>query len=408
LAAQNESFDLTGPTGRLEAILMQPEGVTVAAAVVCHAHPQHGGMMHFKVVFRAAKTLQASGIPALRFNFRGVGRSEGFYDEGRGEVDDARAALDDMAKRFPGVPLVLGGFSFGSWVALRAGAQDSRVRALFALGFPLRMVPDTSFLAGTHQAAPFRARGPRRVRFRGEDRGPGRDPAPAGRLRDRARERPLLQRPSRGDAGGPRDVARLPPLGGAVTIEGLNPAMSLLRPERALILAVDLQEKLLPAIEGADRVVRNAGLVLRLGGILGIPVLVTTQYRKGLGDVVPEVRTAAPGHEPLDKTSFGCFLDPGFVAALAAHPERDQIVVAGVESHICVAQTVLGALEKGYQAHVLSDAVGSRTAANREVGLRRMERAGALVSSAEMCVYELLGRSDSPAFKQMLPFLKGA
>jgi nicotinamidase-related amidase len=184
--------------------------------------------------------------------------------------------------------------------------------------------------------------------------------------------------------------------------------MSLLRPERALILAVDLQERLLPAIEGADRVVRNAGLVLRLGAILDIPVLVTTQYRKGLGDVVPEVRAAAPGHQPLDKTSFGCFLDPGFVAALAAHSERDQIVVAGVESHICVAQTVLGALEKGYQAHVLSDAVGSRTEANREIGLRRMERAGALVSSAEMCIYELLGRSDSAAFKQMLPFLKGA
>lgn len=184
--------------------------------------------------------------------------------------------------------------------------------------------------------------------------------------------------------------------------------MSLLRPDRALILAVDLQEKLLPAIEGADRVVRNAGLVLRLGGILGIPVIVTTQYRKGLGDVVPEVRAVAPAAEPLDKVSFGCFLDPGFVAALAAHPGRDQIVVAGVESHICVAQTVLGALEKGYEAHVLSDAVGSRTEANRQVGLNRMERAGALVSSAEMCVYELLGRSDGAAFKQMLPFLKGA
>jgi hypothetical protein len=127
---------------------MRPEGTPVAAAVICHAHPQQGGIMHFKVVFRAAKALQAHSIPALRFNFRGVGRSEGHYDEGRGEVDDARAALDEMAKRFPGVPLVLGGFSFGSWVALRAGAEDARVHALFALGFPLRMLPDTSFLAG--------------------------------------------------------------------------------------------------------------------------------------------------------------------------------------------------------------------------------------------------------------------
>jgi hypothetical protein len=144
----NESFDLAGPAGRLEAILMHPDGEPVAAAVVCHAHPLHGGIMHFKAVFRAAKALQAHGIPALRFNFRGVGRSEGAHDEGRGEADDVRAALDDMERRFPGRPLLLGGFSFGSWVALRVGAEDGRVRAMFALGFPLRMVADTSFLDG--------------------------------------------------------------------------------------------------------------------------------------------------------------------------------------------------------------------------------------------------------------------
>jgi nicotinamidase-related amidase len=184
--------------------------------------------------------------------------------------------------------------------------------------------------------------------------------------------------------------------------------MSLLSPERAVVVAIDLQEKLLPAIEGRDTVVGNTVLVLRLAAILGLPVVVTTQYRQGLGDVVPEVRAASGGAEPLDKTAFGCFLDAGFLARLDQLRGRDQLVVTGVESHICVAQTVLGAIEKSFQAHVVSDAVGSRTAANREIGLRRMERAGALISSAEMCVYELLGRSDSSAFKQMLPFLKGA
>lgn len=192
-----------------------------------------------------------------------------------------------------------------------------------------------------------------------------------------------------------------------MTLEKVNPAMSLLRPERSVIVAVDLQEKLLPAIVDGDRVVRNTVLILRLAEILGIPVVLTTQYRKGLGDIAPGVREAARTSEPIDKTSFGCFLDEGFVRRLNELGGRDQLVVTGVESHICVAQTVLGALEMSYQAHVVSDAVGSRSEANRDVGLRRMERAGALVSSAEMCVYELLGRSDTDAFKKMLPHIKG-
>ena len=143
---QNESFDIAGQAGRLECILMRPDAPPVAAAVVCHAHPRHGGVMHFKVVFRAARALQQAGVAALRFNFRGVGRSEGVHDDGRGEQDDVRAALGETERRFPGLPLVAGGFSFGSTMALRAGCGDARVRALFALGFPLTMLPDAAFL----------------------------------------------------------------------------------------------------------------------------------------------------------------------------------------------------------------------------------------------------------------------
>jgi len=148
VVAHNESFDLAGPAGRLESILMHPDGDPLGAAVVCHAHPLHGGMMHFKVVFRAAKALQHHGLAVLRFNFRGVGRSEGTHDDGRGEQDDVRAALDEMARRFPGRPQVLGGFSFGSVMAARVGGTDPRVRALFVMGFPLRSLQDTSYLDG--------------------------------------------------------------------------------------------------------------------------------------------------------------------------------------------------------------------------------------------------------------------
>jgi nicotinamidase-related amidase len=196
-------------------------------------------------------------------------------------------------------------------------------------------------------------------------------------------------------------------LGVGVTLEGMNPAATLLRADRAILVLVDLQERLLPAIAGHGQVVKNSLLLLRLADILKLPIIVTTQYRKGLGDVVPEVKAATPQVEPLDKVSFGCFWNQAFLDRLGELKERDQLVVAGVETHICVCQTVLGALEKSYEVHVVSDAVSSRTEANHRVGLARMERAGALVSSAEMAVYELLGRSDDAAFKEMLPYLKG-
>jgi uncharacterized protein len=144
--AQNESLDIRGPAGRLESILMHPEAPPRAAAVICHAHPLQGGIMHFKVVFRAAKAMQHEGVLALRFNFRGVGRSEGVHDAGRGEQDDVRAALGYLEERFPALPLVVGGFSFGSSMAVRVGCADARVRALFALGLPVTHMTGLEFL----------------------------------------------------------------------------------------------------------------------------------------------------------------------------------------------------------------------------------------------------------------------
>jgi nicotinamidase-related amidase len=186
---------------------------------------------------------------------------------------------------------------------------------------------------------------------------------------------------------------------------GVNVAAELLDAERTALVVVDLQEKLVPAIDDGARVLANTRLLLHLARVLELPVLVTTQYRRGLGDTVAEVRALA-GESAIDKTSFGCFGDAGFRARLR-ELGRDSLLVAGVESHICVAQTVLGALADGRLVHVAADAVGSRTAENRAIGLARMERAGAVVSSAEMAVYELLGRSDGPAFKALLPHLRG-
>jgi len=133
---------LPGPAGRLEALMWSTPvrdngGPPPLAAIVCHPHPLFGGTMHNKVVYQAAKTLHAFVLPVLRFNFRGVGSSEGTHDKGLGEYDDVRAALDFLAAEYPDVPLLLAGFSFGSWVGLRAGCADPRVTDLIGLGLPV-------------------------------------------------------------------------------------------------------------------------------------------------------------------------------------------------------------------------------------------------------------------------------
>lgn len=131
-------LDLTGPAGRLEASLDAGSTPLRAAVVFGHPHPMHGGTMHTKAVFQSAKGLARIGCAVLRFNFRGVGRSEGAFDEGDGEMADFRAALDFMAGRFPGAPLWAAGFSFGSRIALETGAEDPRVSALIGIAPPVK------------------------------------------------------------------------------------------------------------------------------------------------------------------------------------------------------------------------------------------------------------------------------
>jgi uncharacterized protein len=148
LKTRIERLSLRGPEGNLEALLeLEPEVRPRAVALVCHPHPLFGGTMHNKVVFRAAKAAITAGIPALRFNFRGVGESEGVHADGIGEQDDVRAALGYLESRFPLTPVCLMGFSFGSYVALPVGAADPHVVVLVAMGVPLDS-SGTDFLHG--------------------------------------------------------------------------------------------------------------------------------------------------------------------------------------------------------------------------------------------------------------------
>lgn len=177
--------------------------------------------------------------------------------------------------------------------------------------------------------------------------------------------------------------------------------------EKSALVVIDIQQKLLPPIFNKDQLIRNASLLVRLAKILNIPTLLTTQYAKGLGATVPELRSLLDGVDEIDKVEFGCFSKGTFCSAVKALPgNRNTMLLCGMETHICVMQTALGALDQGYLVHVASDAVGSRTEANWKVGLERMRDAGCVISSTEMMMYELLRQSGSAAFKELLPHLK--
>ena len=142
---------LSGPTGRLEALLNAGSENATHAALVCHPHPLYGGTLHNKVVFHAMKALNSFGFPVLRFNFRGAGLSQGEHDQGVGEVDDVHAALDWLDREFH-LPIILAGFSFGAAVGLQTACADSRVEAVTALGLPVAPLDDRSYDFGFLQS----------------------------------------------------------------------------------------------------------------------------------------------------------------------------------------------------------------------------------------------------------------
>jgi len=198
-------------------------------------------------------------------------------------------------------------------------------------------------------------------------------------------------------------------MGSVITVEDAEQgARQTLESSRCALVVVDIQEKLLPPIHEKERLVRNTQILIRLANILEMPVLVTTQYAKGLGGIVAPIAELLPQVSAMDKTEFSCFGSEQFCSALKGFPrKRNTVLLCGMETHICVMQTALAALNKCYLVHVASDAVGSRSEWNWKIGLQRMRDAGAVISSTEMMMYELLRGSGTPAFKQLLPYLKG-
>jgi nicotinamidase-related amidase len=185
-----------------------------------------------------------------------------------------------------------------------------------------------------------------------------------------------------------------------------NPARRLLDAERCALVLVDIQEKLLPKMFNPEQLMSNARLLLRLACLMNLPVLATTQYAKGLGPTVPEITELIGDVKQHDKVEFSAFGAESFCTELKKYNHRDTLLICGVETHVCVMQTAVSALNDGYTVHVVLDAVGSRTEASWRAGLKRMEDAGIVISTTEMMIFELVRRSDSAAFKEMLPHLK--
>jgi nicotinamidase-related amidase len=177
--------------------------------------------------------------------------------------------------------------------------------------------------------------------------------------------------------------------------------------DQCALIVIDIQERLLPPIFEKDRLLKNSQLLIRAASLLKIPAILTTQYAKALGNTVPEIASLLPDVQPFDKQMFSCFGSDAFCASLKqlqGHPNT--VLLCGMESHICVTQTALSALREGYLVHVASDAVSSRTEWNWKIGLDRMKASGAVISSTEMMMYELMRSSGAPAFKELLPYLK--
>ena len=180
----------------------------------------------------------------------------------------------------------------------------------------------------------------------------------------------------------------------------------LLQPDAALLVVVDMQEPFLRNVWQRERVVHNVGLLIRGCGVLGVPVVATLQYAHRMGGVVPEVSSALPARcNPVDKVCFSCAGSSEFMGRLDRAGRR-QVILCGVETHICICQTALDLIASGYQVHVVADAVSSRTELNWKLGLRRMEQGGVLVASSEGVLYELMVKAGTPEFKQIVALVK--
>lgn len=179
----------------------------------------------------------------------------------------------------------------------------------------------------------------------------------------------------------------------------------LIRSEDSALVVIDMQERLVPAMQAPARTLKNASLLLRAAQVCGVPAILTEQYPKGLGATVPEIAAAAGSSPIIEKLHFSCMEDSEFLQAFS-ELGRKQAVLAGMEAHVCVVQTAASLCEAGYDVFVVSDATASRTLGSEAACITRLNASGVSVVTTEMVVFEWLGKAGTPAFKQLLPMIK--
>jgi len=186
------------------------------------------------------------------------------------------------------------------------------------------------------------------------------------------------------------------------TMSHMHASNPLLKGADALLVVIDMQERLLPVIAGKERIVENALRLVKFARLIGLPILLTEQ--QNLGETASELREKLKDIQPIIKLEFDCFESRAFTDRLG-QLKRNTLIIVGIEAHICVAQTALHALSR-YAVHAVSDAVSSRSPHNWEVALQRMRQNGVIVTSTEMVIYELLGRAGTDQFREALKLVK--
>ncbi len=178
-----------------------------------------------------------------------------------------------------------------------------------------------------------------------------------------------------------------------------------IRHDTSFLLIVDMQEKLVPAVEQPDRVVANAARLMTGAARLEVPILLTEHYPKGIGPIVPALRDLAPAGAVLEKIHFDAVSEPACAERFAAL-DRPQAVIAGTEAHVCVLQSALGLKQAGYEPYLVVDAVSSRNATDKAAAVARLRDAGVAAVTTEMVLFEWLARGDTAEFRDLLPLIK--